>query len=174
MNSQLEYTRHRHRVPPDFHNLKPCFDKDLPKFVFRPLLCRSHNPHLHVYRRLETCGSATWHHDIVDQKLTVSGYHCVSDMTEDREDIFLVVPVMQDAVQIVSARTSYRLRLEKIVWDPSDPAVACRGSEDRGHIFEKQLRLVAWVCQFETLQIITSTASYVYQQRSFLIAFDDL
>lgn len=124
VNNQLDYARDRQGAPPDLHDLKPRFRKNLTKFVFRPFPCRSHHPHLHVNGRLKAGGTRTWHHDIVDEKLTVTGCHRIPDMTEDSERV-VVVPVMQDAVQIVSASTSDRLRLEKVVWNPSNLAVTC-------------------------------------------------
>jgi hypothetical protein len=97
---------------------------------------------LDIYGSLETSGARIWHHDVVNEKLTVAGRHRVLDMNEDSQRI-VVVPVVQDTVHVVSASTPDLLRVEEIVWDPSDLRIASRFLQNYSHIFQEQISSIA-------------------------------
>ena len=97
--------------------------------------CRSHDHRLDIYGSLETSGATIWHHDVVNQKLTIARRHRVLDMNEDSQRI-VVVPVVQDTVHVVTASTPALLRVEEIMWDPSDLRIASRFLQNYSHIFQ--------------------------------------
>jgi hypothetical protein len=88
-------------------------------------------------------------------------------------DRTIVVPVVQDAVQIVSASASDRLGGEEIVGNSSDLGITGRFLKHRRHVFQEQLLLIARVGSSETFQVITVAATDVYKQRPFHVAIKD-
>lgn len=92
-NNQLSYASYRQRMFPDFDDLESCFLEDLAESVLCPLPAEAMTiiwRPTEVWRRV---APGFGHHDVVNEKLTVTGRHRVLDMNEDSQRI-VVVPVV--------------------------------------------------------------------------------